>query len=86
VVINDVGIITLPDDGAITGHLALAVFVVNGRPSRMQRTIAQLSGAAYEFFSGRPLPKPVKKVRPAPVRRRARRALPAQPADSRSTE
>src|SRR4029077_12964401 len=43
VVINDVGIITLPDDGAITGHLALAVFVTNGRASAMQRTIAELS-------------------------------------------
>jgi beta-lactamase class A len=71
VVINDVGIITLPDDGAIKGHLALAVFVTNGRITRMQDTIAQLAGAAYEFFSGRTLPKPVK---PKPrVIRRARR-------------
>jgi beta-lactamase class A len=42
VVINDVGIITLPPDSAIGGHLALAVFVINGwRVSTMQQTIAQ---------------------------------------------
>jgi len=58
VVINDVGIITLPDDAAIKGHLAIAVFVTNGRVSAMQQTIAQLSGAAFEFFTGKPLPKP----------------------------
>jgi beta-lactamase class A len=76
VVINDVGIITLPDDGTIPGHLALAVYVVNGRASRMQNTIAQLSGAAYQFFSGKPLPKPVKKK--PPVRRhRPRRTQPS---------
>ena len=33
VVSNDVGIITLPRDSAIGGHLVLAVFVTNGRPS-----------------------------------------------------
>jgi beta-lactamase class A len=57
VVINDVGIITLPEDSAIKGHLALAVFVTNGHAGRMQETIAQLSGAAFEFFSGKPLPR-----------------------------
>jgi beta-lactamase class A len=71
VVINDVGIITLPDDGAIKGHLALAVFATNGRVSAMQRTIADLSGAAFEFFTGKPLPKPVKPRR-APRKPRAR--------------
>ena len=58
VVINDVGIITLPDDAAIKGHLAIAVFVTSGRVNAMQQTIAQLSGAAFEFFTGKPLPKP----------------------------
>jgi beta-lactamase class A len=70
VVINDVGIITLPDDSAIPGHLALAAFATNGRVSAMQQTIAKLSGAAFEFFSGKPLPKPAKPVkRKAPARR-----------------
>jgi beta-lactamase class A len=73
VVINDVGIITLPDDSAIPGHLALAVFVTNGgRLSAMQRTIAQLSGAAFEFFTGRPLPPPHKAKAPLKSRRTRR--------------
>jgi beta-lactamase class A len=67
VVINDVGVITLPDDSAIPGHVALAVFATNGRANAMQRTIAQLAGATYEFFTGKPLPKPVKLK--APLRR-----------------
>jgi beta-lactamase class A len=65
VVINDVGVITLPDDSAIPGHVALAVFATNGRVSPMQRTIAQLAGATYEFFTGKPLPKPVKPKTPS---------------------
>src|SRR5215510_9646343 len=61
VVINDVGIIALPPDSAIGGHLALAVFVVNGsRVSTMQQTVARIAGASYEFFTGKPLPKPQK--------------------------
>jgi len=65
VVINDVGLITLPDDSAIPGHLALAVFVTNGgRASAMQRTIAEVSAAAFEFFTGRPLPPPQKAKTP----------------------
>src|SRR4029079_8410601 len=61
VVINDVGIITLPAGSAIGGHLALAVFVINGaRASSMQQTIARISGASYEFFTGQPLPAPQK--------------------------
>jgi hypothetical protein len=53
VVINDVGIITLPADSAIGGHLALAVFVINGaRASSMEQTIARIAGASYEFFTG----------------------------------
>ena len=60
VVINDVGILTLPADSAIGGHLALAVFVINGvRVSSMERTIARIAGASYEFFAGKPLrPQP----------------------------
>jgi beta-lactamase class A len=61
VVINDVGIIALPADSAIGGHLALAVFVINGaRRSSMQQTIARIAGASYEFFTGKPLPPPQK--------------------------
>jgi beta-lactamase class A len=57
VVINDVGIITLPADSAIGGHLALAVFVINGTGvSSMQQTIARIAGASYEFFTGKPTP------------------------------
>ena len=73
VVINDVGIITLPDDGAIQGHVAIVVFVMNGsRAAAMQRTIAQLSASAFEFFTGKPLPPP-EKPKPTPKKRRARR-------------
>ena len=58
-VINDVGVITLPPDSAIGGHLALAVFVINGgRGSTMEQGIAQIARASYEFFTGKPLPKP----------------------------
>jgi len=66
VVINDVGIITLPPDSAIGGHFVLAVFVTNGwRASTMQLTIAQIAGASYEFFTGKPLPKPQRAKAPA---------------------
>jgi beta-lactamase class A len=71
VVSNDVGIITLPPDSAIGGHVVLSVFVTNGRPAAMQQTIAQLSGAAFEYFTGKPLPKPQKpKVPPRKKKRR----------------
>ena len=54
VVINDVGIITLPGDSAIRGHVALAVFVANGSSvAAMERAIASLSAAAFEFFTGK---------------------------------
>jgi beta-lactamase class A len=67
IVINDVGIITLPPDSAIGGHLVLAVFVANGsRVAAMERTVAQLTAAAFEFFTGKRIPAP------APVRRRRR--------------
>jgi beta-lactamase class A len=85
VVINDVGIITLPDDGAITGHLVIAVFAADGRISAMQRTIAELSGEAFEFFTGRPLPKRVK-PRPPPRKSPARNAPVSYGAASRSME
>ena len=74
VVINDVGLITLPADSAIGGHLALAVFVTNGRHAgAMQQTIAQLSGAAFEFFTGKPLPHPQKPKAPPLKKKRPRR-------------
>lgn len=67
IVINDVGIITLPPDSAIGGHLVLAVFVANGsRVAAMERTIAQLSAAAFEFFTGKKIPVPPRR---APARR-----------------
>jgi len=63
VVINDVGIITLPADSAIGGHLALAVFVINGpRASSMEQTIARIAAASYEFFAGTPLRPPARRV------------------------
>jgi beta-lactamase class A len=63
VVINDVGIITLPADSPIGGHLALAVFVINGAgASSMQQAIAQIADASYEFFAGKPLPTPQKAI------------------------
>jgi beta-lactamase class A len=73
VVINDVGIINLPADSATPGHLVLTVFVMNGASrSAMQQTIAKLSAAAFEFFTGRRLPPPPKKLRPArPKKRRS---------------
>jgi beta-lactamase class A len=73
VVINDVGIITLPADSAVGGHLVMAVFVMNGgRVTAMQQTIAQLGGAAFEFFTGRPLPPPAK-PKPPPKKKRTKR-------------
>jgi beta-lactamase class A len=87
VVINDAGIITLPDDSAIPGHVALAVFATNGRVNAMQQMIAKVSGATYEFFTGRPLPPRPKAKAPARrhrsnlgVRRRVER--PQQEAES----
>jgi beta-lactamase class A len=69
VVINDVGIIRLPPDSAIGGHLVLSAYVSNGsRPAAMERTIGQLSAAAFEFFTGRALPEP-KPVKRKPTRR-----------------
>jgi beta-lactamase class A len=68
VVINDAGIITLPPDSKIGGHVAIAVFVADGsRIAAMERTVAQLGAAAFEFFTGRTIPPP-----PPPQRRRRR--------------
>ena len=48
--INDIGIITLPD-GA--GHVAIAVFVYTFHRTewRRERTIAEVSRLAYDYFS-----------------------------------
>jgi beta-lactamase class A len=68
VVINDAGIITLPPDSKIAGHLVFVVYVADGRSiAAMERSVAQLSAAAFEFFTGRTIPQP------PPVRRRRRR-------------
>jgi beta-lactamase class A len=77
VVINDVGIITLPADSAIQGHLAVAVFAMNGiGVRRMERTIARLGAASYEFFTGRLLPPPAKPAKPVkPMKRKVRKTV-----------
>jgi beta-lactamase class A len=75
VVINDVGIITLPGnrvddvneinkiDNINRGHLALAVFVMNGgSASSMQKVISNISAAVYESFTGKPLPPPARRA------------------------
>jgi beta-lactamase class A len=63
VVINDVGLITLPDGG---GHLAMAVLTMNGgRAAATERAIAEMAAAAYETFTGTLLPPPEKPRRPA---------------------
>ncbi len=68
VVINDAGIITLPPDSKIAGHLAFVVYVADGsRIAAMERSVAQLSAAAFEFFTGRTIPQP------RPVQRGRRR-------------
>jgi beta-lactamase class A len=46
--INDVGILTLPDNA---GHVALALFVKQGTKSESsERAIAQISRAVYDYF------------------------------------
>ena len=65
VVINDAGIITLPPDSKIAGHLVFVVYVADGsRIAAMERSVAQMSAAAFEFFTGRTIP-------PRPVQRAA---------------
>jgi beta-lactamase class A len=67
IVINDVGIVALPPDSRVPGHLVLAIYLADGSSIRaMETTIARLSAAAFEFFSGRTL------QRPAPPKRTAR--------------
>ena len=65
VVINDAGIITLPPGGKISGRLALAVYVAGGSSvPAMERLVAQMSAAAFEFFTGRTIPhRPVQRRR-----------------------
>jgi beta-lactamase class A len=71
IVINDVGIIALPADSSIGGHLALAAFITNGSSiTAMERTIAQLSAAAFEFFTGKVIPAPAPAPRKARTSRR----------------
>ncbi len=66
VVINDAGIISLPPDSKIAGRLVLVVYVADGsRIAAMERTVAQMSAAAFEFFTGRTIPQ-------RPVQRRRR--------------
>jgi beta-lactamase class A len=58
VVINDAGIITLPADSRINGRLVLAVYVADGSSiAAMERSVAQMSAAAFEFFTGRTIPQ-----------------------------
>jgi beta-lactamase class A len=46
--INDVGIVTLPDNA---GHVVLALFVKQGTKSESsEKTIAQISRAVYDYF------------------------------------
>jgi beta-lactamase class A/alkylated DNA repair dioxygenase AlkB len=66
VVINDVGIITLPPDSKIAGRVVLAVYIADGASiAAMERTAAQIGAATFEFFTGRTIPQ-----RPAQRRRR----------------
>jgi beta-lactamase class A len=46
--IDDVGIVTLPDDA---GHIVLALFIKQGsKEETSERTIAQISRAIYDYF------------------------------------
>ena len=59
IVINDAGIITLPADSRIPGRVAITVFVADGASiGAMERAVAQLGAAAFEFFTGRAIPAP----------------------------
>ncbi len=67
VIVNDAGIITLPADSKIPGHIALAVYVADGSSiAAMERSVAQVAAAAFEFFTGHTIP-------PRPSPRRLRR-------------
>jgi beta-lactamase class A len=81
VVVNDVGIITLPDKG---GRLAMAVFVTNGpRGAAMQYTIAQMAAAAYEAFTGKTLAAPAKPKKQV-VKKAKKQTKPAKQARRRA--
>jgi hypothetical protein len=49
--VNDVGIVTLPEG---RGHLAMAIFVKGSHhgPRRVERVIATLARAAYDYWAG----------------------------------
>jgi beta-lactamase class A len=67
VVINDAGIIMLPPGSKIAGRVVLVVYIANGASiGAMERTVAQIGAAAFEFFTGRTIPQ-------RPVQRRRRR-------------
>ena len=67
VVINDAGIITLPPDSKLTGRIVLVVFIADGASiAAMERTVAHIGAAAFEFFSGRTIPQ-------RPIQRKRRR-------------
>jgi len=67
VIINDAGIITLPADSRIPGRIVLVVYVADGSSiAAMERSVAQMSAAAFEFFTGRTIPQ-------RPAQRRQRR-------------
>ena len=71
VVINDAGIITLPPDSRIPGRVAIAVFLADGASiGAMERTVANLSADAYEFFTGRAIPAPPPSKSKTKARRR----------------
>ena len=66
VIINDAGIIMLPPGSQIAGRVVLVVYVAGGASiGAMERTVAQIGAAAFEFFTGRTIPR-----RPVPRRRR----------------
>jgi hypothetical protein len=72
---NDVGLVTLPDDG---GHLAMAVFTINGaRVRATEGAIAEMAAAAYEAFTGKPLPAPEQPKKA--LRKAAKRAVKRAP-------
>src|SRR2546422_8395910 len=71
VVINDVGLITLPADSAIGGHLPLAGFLTHGADAgAMPQTRCQPSGAGVEVFTPKPLPPPHKPEEPPREKKR----------------
>ena len=71
IVINDVGIVALPPDSRVPGHVAIAVYIADGSSIRsMEATVARLSAAVFEFFSGHELQPPPPPKRTARTRTR----------------